>query len=64
MEEIVNHFDDLLACELVLGFLFLVVCGVVCFFLCRLLLALAKFFEAKAQVIRHDLAVQNYREDD
>ena len=59
-----ENLNDLLACELVLGFLFLVVCGIVCFFVCRLLLAIAKFFEVKARIIRHDLAVQNYHEDD
>ena len=59
-----DNLNDLLACELVLGFLFLVVCGIVCFFLCRLMLAIAKFFEAKARLIRHDLAVQNYHDDD
>lgn len=59
-----EQLNELLACELVLGFLFLVVCGIVCFFLCRLMLAIAKFFEAKARIIRHDLAVQNYHADD
>ena len=59
-----ENLNDLLACELVLGFLFLVVCGIVCFFLCRLMLAIAKFFEAKARIIRHDLAVNNYKDDD
>ena len=59
-----DNLNDLLACELVLGFLFLVVCGIVCFFVCRLLLAVAKWFELKAQLIRHDLAVQNYHDDD
>jgi hypothetical protein len=59
-----ENLNDLLACELVLGFLFLVVCGIVCFFLCRLMLAIAKFFEAKARIMRHDLALNNYKEDD
>ena len=59
-----ENLNDLLACELVLGFLFLVVCGIVCFFLCRLMLAIAKFFEAKARIMRHDLAVNNYKDDD
>lgn len=59
-----ENLNDLLACELVLGFLFLVVCGIVCFFLCRLMFAIAKFFEAKARIIRHDLAVNNYKDDD
>ena len=59
-----DQLNELIACELVLGFLFLVVCGIVCFFLCRLMLAIAKFFEAKARIIRHDLAVQNYHDDD
>ena len=59
-----ENLNDLLACELVLGFLFLVVCGIVCFFLCRLMLAIAKFFEAKARIMRHDLAVNNYQDDD
>ena len=59
-----ENLNDLFACELVLGFLFLVVCGIVCFFLCRLMLAIAKFFEAKARIMRHDLAVNNYKDDD
>ena len=59
-----ENLNDLLACELVLGFLFLVVCGIVCFFLCRLMLAIAKFFEAKASIMRHDLALNNYKDDD
>lgn len=59
-----ENLNDLLACELVLGFLFLVVCGIVCFFVCRLLLAVAKWFEVKARLIRHDLALNNYKDDD
>ena len=59
-----EQLGQMLALELVLGFLcFFLVC-VCCFFLCRLLLALAKFFEAKAKALRHDMAVNNYREDD
>ena len=46
------------------GLLFLLVVGVVGFFVCRLLLAISKFFEAKTKALRHDLAVNNYREDD
>lgn len=59
-----DQLNELIACELVLGFLFLVVCGIVCFFLCRLMLAIAKFFEAKARIMRHDLALNNYKDDD
>ncbi len=59
-----ENLNDLLACELVLGFLFLVVCGIVCFFLCRLMLAIAKLFEVKARIMRNELAVNNYKEDD
>ena len=59
-----DQLNELIACELVLGFLFLVVCGIVCFFLCRLMLAIAKFFEAKSRIMRHDLAVNNYKDDD
>ena len=64
MEQIIQQLDDLIVCELFLGFLFLVVCGIVCFFLCRLMLAIAKFFEAKARIMRHDLAINNYKDDD
>ena len=59
-----DQLNELIACELVLGFLFLVVCGIVCFFLCRLMLAISKFFEVKARILRHDLAVNNYKDDD
>jgi len=59
-----QELNEFLVCELFLVFLFLVVCGIVCFFLCRLMLAIAKFFEAKASIVRHELAVNNYKDDD
>ena len=59
-----QSLNELLALELVLGFLFLVVGCVVCFFVCRLLLAIAKWFECKTKSIQHDLALNNYHDDD
>ena len=64
METISQSVGELLALEVVLSLLFLLVVGVVGFFVCRLLLAISKFFEAKTKALRHDLAVNNYREDD
>lgn len=64
MENFSNELNQLLACEVVLAFLFLAVCGVVCFFLCRLMLAVAKWFEVKAALLRHDLALNNYHDDE
>lgn len=64
MENISQSLGELLALEVVLSLLFLLVVGVVGFFVCRLLLAISKFFEAKTKALRHDLAVNNYREDD
>ena len=47
-------------------FLFLWVCtgGVLVFFVCRLLLAVSKWFEIKTRLLSHDLALNNYRDDD
>ena len=59
-----STLSDFLAIEIVLGFLFFFGFCVVCFFVCRLLLAVAKWFEAKAQLIRHDLALKNYHDDE
>ena len=59
-----NELNELLALELFLGFLFFILSGVVVFFVCRLLLALSKFFEVKRRILAHDLALKNYRDDD
>lgn len=59
-----QELNQMLQVEIVLGFLFFVLSGVVCFFVCRLLLAVAKWFDARRRVVEHDLALNNYRVDD
>lgn len=59
-----QQLNELLALELFLGFLFLLLSGVVVFFVCRLLLAISKWFEIKSKILAHDLALKNYRDDD
>ena len=63
MQEL-NALQELAAFEIVLASVCVLVGVVVSGFVCRLLLAVAKWVEAKTRILRHDLAVNNYREDD
>lgn len=56
--------SEIIALELFFGFLAVCFFGVLCFFVCRLLLAVAKWFEVKRRLLEHEFAVKNYRDDD
>lgn len=58
-----NCIQEMAAVEIVLASVCVLVGSVVAGFVCRLLLAVSKFFEAKAAKVRHENALENYHEN-
>ena len=64
MQELANDVAAMMVFWIMFFFVWVCTGGVVVFFVCRLLLAISKWFETKTKILSHDLALKNYRDDD